>query len=120
MGIPYCTLFPIRSQWASFHVTLPCGMTGIEISRDGFATLDTHRELKAPLHDWPPLDFILEVLWPGKIIDEYEWTFLLEPYQPPRRGDLIDSAIEMKRRTLTEFPAEQPAHDNNQQEDSGQ
>ena len=59
-------------------VTVPFkwyGNYGVRITKDGYETLDTARELKAPLHDYPPFDFFAQVLYPGRIVDSYEWTF---------------------------------------------
>jgi len=75
----------------------------VRISKEGYETLDTHRELKPPLHDGFPLDFFAEVVWPGRIVDEYEWTFRLAPYQPPQRAELIDAAQKMQKVAAAEF-----------------
>ena len=75
----------------------------VRISKEGYETLDTHRELKAPLHDGFPIDFFAEVIWPGRIVDEYEWTFRLAPYQPPERAELIDAAQKMQQVAAAEF-----------------
>ena len=80
----------------------------VELSKQGYETLKTHKKLKAPAHDGFPLDFIVEVLWPGRIVDEYEWTFAIEPYQAPEREALIDSALKMKKAALTELSEEVP------------
>lgn len=68
----------------------------VRAGKDGYETLDTHRDLKAPLHDWFPLDFFTEVLWPGRIVDSYEWTFELQPRQDPTREQLIEQAETLK------------------------
>ncbi|OHB62825.1 MAG: hypothetical protein A2Y77_01475, partial [Planctomycetes bacterium RBG_13_62_9] len=63
-------------------VTVPFNWYGdywVRISKDGYETLNTHRELKKPLHDLPPFDFFAEILYPGRIVDTYEWTFELAP-----------------------------------------
>ncbi len=75
----------------------------VRISKEGYETLNTHRELKGPLHDAPILDFFAEVLWPGRILDEYEWTFNLSPYQPPQREELIRAGHQMKQTAAVEF-----------------
>ncbi len=64
----------------------------VRVSKDGYETLDTHQELKAPAHDWFPLDFIADVLYPGRIVDSYEWTFELEPHQELTREQLLENA----------------------------
>ena len=79
----------------------------VRISKDGYETLNTHRKLKSPLHDKFPFDFIAEVLWPGQIVDEYEWEFSLATYQPPPREELIKKAELLKQRaTSQESPSE--------------
>jgi len=79
----------------------------VRISKDGYETLNTHRKLKSPLHDKFPFDFIAEVLWPGQIIDEYEWEFSLTTYQPPPREELIKKAELLKQKTIgDETPSE--------------
>ncbi len=72
----------------------------VRISKDGYETLNTHRKLKSPLHDKFPFDFIAEVLWPGQIVDEYEWEFSLATYQPPLREELIKKAELLKQRAI--------------------
>lgn len=64
----------------------------VRASKEGFETLDTHRELKAPLHDRFPFDFFAGVLYPGEIVDDYEWTFELAPRQDLTREQLIEKA----------------------------
>ncbi|MBM4026304.1 MAG: PEGA domain-containing protein [Planctomycetes bacterium] len=63
----------------------------VRISKDGYETLDTHRRLKAPLHDRFPFDFFAQILYPGRIVDAYEWTFELAPKVYPTREELIES-----------------------------
>jgi len=68
------------------------GDYGVRASKEGFETLDTHRELKAPLHDCFPFDFFAGVLYPGQITDDYEWTFELAPRQDLTRERLLEQA----------------------------
>ena len=63
----------------------------VRLSKDGYEALDTHRQLKSPLHDHFPFDFIAEVLYPGQIVDAYEWTFALAPQEYPTREQLIEN-----------------------------
>ncbi len=63
----------------------------VRINKDGYEMLNTHRKLKAPLHDYFPFDFVTEVLYPGRIIDAYEWTFALAPKEYPTREQLIEN-----------------------------
>jgi PEGA domain-containing protein len=68
------------------------GDYGVRVSKEGYETLQTHRKLKAPLHDVFPLDFFAQVLYPGRIVDSFEWTFELAPKQNPTRTELIEQA----------------------------
>ena len=68
------------------------GDYGVRISKEGYETLETHRQLKAPLHDYPPFDLFAETLYPGRIVDRYEWTFELKAKQYPTRDELLDKA----------------------------
>jgi hypothetical protein len=70
----------------------------VRASRDGYETLNTHRKLKAPLHDYFPFDFFAQVLYPGHIVDAYEWTFELSPKQYPTRDQLLENAQSFRRR----------------------
>jgi len=82
-------------------VTVPFnwyGDYGVHIRKDGYETLDTHRELKPPLHDYPPFDLLAEVVYPGRIVDAYEWTFELQPKEYPAREELIEEARSLRSR----------------------
>lgn len=80
-------------------VTVPFNWYGdywVRISKDGYETLDTHQKLKAPLHDYPPFDLFAEILYPGRIVDAYEWTFDLAVKEYPTRDELIEQGISLK------------------------
>jgi len=82
-------------------ITVPFSWYGdynVRIAKEGFATLNTHKELKAPMHDGFPWDFFAQVLWPGRIVNEYEWTFDLSPYEAPDRLKLIEHAETTRKR----------------------
>ena len=72
------------------------GDYNVRISKEGYETLNTHRKLKAPLHDHFPFDFFAGVLSPKRIVDEYEWTFTLAKRQEIGREELIQKAEELK------------------------
>ena len=76
------------------------GDYNIRIEKQGYETLNTHRKLKGPLHDHFPFDFFAEVLWPGRIIDEYEWSFRLTAYEPIDRDELLRASEVMKEKAL--------------------
>ena len=75
-------------------VTVPFNWYGdywVRVNKNGYEMLNTHRKLKAPLHDYFPFDFVVEVLYPGRIVDAYEWTFALAPQEYPTRDQLIEN-----------------------------
>jgi len=71
------------------------GDYNVRISKEGFETLKTHRNLKAPWYDNFPFDFFAW-LNPERIVDEYEWTFELAPKKEISREELIGAAEELK------------------------
>jgi len=81
-------------------VTVPFQWYGdywVRISKEGCETLNTHRELEAPWYDQFPFDFFAQILYPGRIVDSYEWTFRLMQQKQPSREELIDAAEELKK-----------------------
>ena len=80
-------------------VTVPFNWYGdywVRIHKEGYETLDTHRNLQAPLHDHPPFDFVAQVLYPGQIVDAYDWTFELSPKEYPTREELIENGAVLR------------------------
>ncbi|MEN6578773.1 MAG: PEGA domain-containing protein [Phycisphaerales bacterium] len=80
-------------------VTVPFNWYGdywVRAGKDGYETLNTHRRLKAPLYDHPPLDFFAQILWPGRIVNAYEWTFDLAPQESPTRDELIEQGQSLR------------------------
>ena len=72
------------------------GDYNIAIRKEGYQTLKTHRELKAPWYDGFPFDLLAQFLNPERIVDSYEWTFELAPQEEPTREQLIQNAQELK------------------------
>ncbi len=72
------------------------GDYNVAIRKEGYETLKTHRKLKAPWYDGFPFDF-LTLLNPERTVDEYEWTFELEPKKEISRQELIHNAEELKK-----------------------
>jgi len=71
------------------------GDYGVRISKEGYETLNTHRDLKAPWYDGFPFDFFA-MLNPKRTVDSYEWTFELAPQKQPTREELIQDAEKLK------------------------
>ncbi len=68
----------------------------VRIRKEGYETLDTHRELIGPWYDDFPFDFLSQIVYPGRIVDSYEWTFELEPKKQISREELIQNAEKLK------------------------
>ena len=67
----------------------------VRISKGGYDTLNTHRELEAPWYDGFPFD-IFAMLNPKRTVDSYEWTFELAPQKQLTSEELIQSAEKLK------------------------
>ena len=72
------------------------GDYNVRISKAGYETLKTHRELKGPWYDEFPFDFFAQIVNPNRIVDSYVWTFELSPKQQISRDELIRKAQEAK------------------------
>lgn len=68
----------------------------VRIQKEGYDTLNTHRELKGPWYDYFPFDFFAQIVNPSRIVDTYEWTFDLAPARPISREELIQNAQRMQ------------------------
>ena len=69
----------------------------VRINKQGYETLNTHRELKGPWYDKFPFDFFAQIISSERIVDSYEWTFKLEPKKQINREELIKKAEELKK-----------------------
>ena len=72
------------------------GDYNVKLSKEGFETLKTHRELKGPWYDKFPFDFFAQLLNPKRIVDSYEWEFRLSEKQQVNTENLIQNAVELK------------------------
>ena len=71
------------------------GDYNVRITKPGFETLKTHRELKAPWYDSFPFDFFT-LLSPERKVDLYVWTFELSTKKEVAREELIRNAQRMR------------------------
>ena len=69
----------------------------VRVSKEGYETLNTHRDLKGPWYDHFPFDFFAQVVNPNRIVDSYEWTFELSPRRQISQDELIQNAQELKK-----------------------
>jgi hypothetical protein len=76
---------------------------------DGYETVKTNVQIKAPFYQWFPLDFFSEVLWPLEIHDHHEIAAQeLVVREPTDESALRQRAAEYRDRTLygDELPPE--------------
>ena len=69
----------------------------VRVSKEGYETLNTHRDLKGPWYDHFPFDFFAQIVNPNRIVDSYEWSFELSPGRQIGRDELIQNAKELKK-----------------------
>ncbi len=71
------------------------------IRHPDYETLKTHWRLEKPWYQYPPVDFVAEVLVPVTIHDNrHERTFTLEPRRTTTREELLGRADELRARAL--------------------
>jgi len=68
----------------------------VRISKEGYETLNTNRELKGPWYDYFPFDFFAQIVNPNRIVDSYEWMFELSPRRQISPEELIQNARELR------------------------
>ncbi len=73
------------------------GDYNVRITKQGYQTIKTHRELKGPWYDKFPFDFFAQILSPKRILDKYEWAFQLEEKKQIPREELIQNAEKLKK-----------------------
>jgi hypothetical protein len=73
------------------------GDYNITIRKQGCETLQTHRKLQSLVHDYFPFDFFAQILYPGRIVNSYEWSFDLKPQKEVGRQELIQAAEELSK-----------------------
>ncbi len=70
------------------------------IRKDGYETLNTHQRLVRPWYQYPPMDFVAEVLLPFDFHDQKEMSFTLQPAEKIEREQLVQDAEAFRERTL--------------------
>ncbi len=69
----------------------------VRISKEGYETLNTHRELKGPWYDHFPFDFFAQIVSPKRTVDKYEWTFALEEKKQVNPQELVEKAQQLRK-----------------------
>ncbi len=70
----------------------------VVLRKDGYETLKAHAEVLPPWYQWPMLDFITDVLWPGEIRDQRRFTFKLVEKKVCAPDELIHRAEALRER----------------------
>jgi len=65
----------------------------VELKKDGYETISTSEEIKAPVYMWIPLDLAMELL-PFTLRDDRELTYTLKPYEVSVESDDQEVIIE--------------------------
>ncbi len=63
------------------------GDYGVILRKEGFETLQTHRQINAPWYQLPVIDLIPDLLIPTTIYDTHAWDFQMEPQQLPPKNE---------------------------------
>lgn len=67
------------------HEFITHGRYKFVISRPGFREVTVREQVKAPWHQWIPLDFVTELLIPIQFDDMHHFHYVLEPQKPNER-----------------------------------
>lgn len=78
----------------------------VRLQKEGYETLQTHKALTAPWYDYFPFDFIAQILNSDRIIDHYEWEFVLTQATVADRDTVIQQALAMEQELKTETESE--------------
>ena len=70
------------------------------IRKEGYKTLQTNWNIKAPWYQWIPIDFFAEVLWPALIHDSRTQHYVLEPAVQASADEVIKRAEETREQAL--------------------
>ncbi len=69
----------------------------VRISKEGYETLNTHKELKGPWYDKFPFDFFAQIVSQKRTVDKYEWTFALEEKKQVNPQELVEKAQQLRK-----------------------
>jgi len=69
----------------------------VRISKEGYETLNTHKELKGPWYDHFPFDFFAQIASAKRTVDKYEWTFTLEEKKQITQQELVEKAQQLRK-----------------------
>ena len=84
------------------------GDYGVILRKEGFETLQTHRQINAPWYQLPPFDIVADMLIPTTVYNRHSWSFDLQPQQLPPKQELLERAEGFRAEALG-IPATEPA-----------
>ena len=83
---------PVDDQfvyYGKYHFTLV---------KDGFETLQVDQEIPAPWYEYPPLDFVNEVLNPFHLHDVQAFHFGMQKAEPANKDDVLKRGQDLRSR----------------------
>jgi hypothetical protein len=66
--------------------------------KDGYETLQVDQDIPAPWYEYPPLDFVSEVLVPFHLHDVHTFHYQLSEAQPASKEDVINRGQQLRNR----------------------
>jgi PEGA domain-containing protein len=66
--------------------------------KDGYETLQIDQDIPAPWYEYPPLDFVTEVLYPGRLHDVHAFHYQMRPAEPPNKEDVLERGKQLRSR----------------------
>lgn len=76
------------------------GDYNVRISKEGYQTLTTSRNLKRPIRDRFPFDLFDDIVHTR--IDAYSWDFELKPFEQIQKDQLIQGAVDFRKQALAD------------------
>jgi len=89
------------------------GTYNIQLVRDGYRTLNVQEKIEAPWYAYPPIDFAVEVIYPGRVEDIRRFpVYDMQAVQRPDTNALLQEAgqirVEGKALPDPKYPPESP------------
>lgn len=70
----------------------------ITLEYPGHQTKHIEERIKAPFYAYPPVDFVVECVYPGKVSDIRQLQYTLDPTPRPNLDELLIQADELRAR----------------------
>ena len=83
------------------------GKYDFTLIKDGYETKTFNEKLVAPWFQYPPIDFVSENIYPGKIEDVRRLRFCLTPIVQVPTSDLLQQAEQLRNRGRSIGPEQQ-------------